>query len=101
MTSNEDLKELGIAMGHRKKLSSFVSSQGEKIRAAKVRWRVASEGESEIVCVSTGEEGQGRSREESKRAGAAERGQSETAEVGRSQVCERRDGRRTTACRVS
>ena len=51
MTSNEDLKELGIAMGHRKKLSSFVSSQGEKIRAAKVSRRVAREGESEVVCV--------------------------------------------------
>ena len=36
MTSNEDLKELGIAMGHRKKLSSFISSHGERIRAAKV-----------------------------------------------------------------
>ena len=36
MISNEDLKELGIPMGPRKKLSSFISTQGEKIRAAKV-----------------------------------------------------------------
>lgn len=36
MISNEDLKELGIPMGPRKKLASFITSQGEKIRAAKV-----------------------------------------------------------------
>ena len=44
MTSNEDLKELGIAMGHRKKLSAFISSHGEKIRAAKVHFN----GEEEV-----------------------------------------------------
>lgn len=37
MCSNDDLKELGIGMGPRKKLIAFITSQGEKIRAAKVR----------------------------------------------------------------
>lgn len=36
MISNEDLRELGIPMGPRKKLASFISSQGDKIRAARV-----------------------------------------------------------------
>lgn len=45
MISNEDLKELEIPMGPRKKLASFISSQGEKIRAAKVN--VAEEREEE------------------------------------------------------
>ena len=47
MCSNDDLKELEIGMGPRKKLTAFITSQGEKIRAAKVRgeestvgWRV-------------------------------------------------------------
>lgn len=37
MCSNDDLKELEIGMGPRKKLTAFITSQGEKIRAAKVR----------------------------------------------------------------
>ena len=36
MISDEDLKELGIPMGPRKKLSSFISQCGAQIRAAKV-----------------------------------------------------------------
>ena len=37
MCSNDDLKELGIPMGPRKKLSSYISEQAEKQRIAKVQ----------------------------------------------------------------
>ena len=43
MIGNEDLRELGIPMGPRKKLASFISTQGEKIRAARVRRQLSSD----------------------------------------------------------
>ena len=52
MCSNEDLKELGVPMGPRKKLSSFISEQNESQRIAKERKekeRLAREREEERV----------------------------------------------------
>ena len=37
LCSNEDLKELGVSMGPRKKLTAFIATEGEAIREAKVR----------------------------------------------------------------
>ena len=37
MCSNEDLKELGVGMGPRKKLSSFISQENERQKLAKER----------------------------------------------------------------
>ena len=42
MCTNDDLKELGISMGPRKKLSSYITEQAEKQRIAKVSQSVQS-----------------------------------------------------------
>ena len=37
MCSNDDLKELGLAMGPRKKLSSFITQQSEDLKLRRER----------------------------------------------------------------